>query len=77
MCEYCEKFADNQFKLVANNRPIDASLFIDGKRSRLFWRVNHVHGGTLLAYAEINYCPMCNRNLREATDDDTDKIVEG
>lgn len=65
MCEYCEKFKDNQFKILMDNRPIDAMLFIDGEQSRMFWRVNGFRNGTLFAYADINYCPMCGHNLKE------------
>lgn len=34
MCEYCKNFKDNQFKILMNNRPIDAILFIDGSKCR-------------------------------------------
>lgn len=66
MCEYCEKFKDNQFKLIMDNRPIDASLFIDGEHGQIYWRVNGFHNGTLFAHAKIDYCPMCGRKLTEA-----------
>ena len=65
MCEYCKKFKDNQFKLIMNNRPIDASLFVDGEHSRMLWRVDGFRDGQLFAYAEINYCPMCGQKLSE------------
>jgi hypothetical protein len=66
MCEYCEKFKDNPFKTLTDNRPLDSVLFIDGEHGKIFWRVNGFNGGTLVAYTEINYCPMCNRALKEA-----------
>lgn len=65
MCEYCEKFKDNKFKLLMENGRLDASLFIDGEHSRIFWRLNGFRNGTLFAYVDINYCPMCGRNLKE------------
>ena len=67
MCEYCEKFKNNQFKTIMNNTPIDSLLFIDGEHGKIFWRVNGFHNGTLIAYAEISYCPMCGHKLAEAT----------
>ena len=65
MCEYCDKFKDNQFKILIDNRAIDASLFIDGEHGKIFWRVNGFQNGSLFAYAEINYCPMCGRKFTE------------
>ena len=69
MCEYCEKPEDIQFKTLMDSEPIDASLFIDGVHSRIFWRVNHFKGDkTLFSYVDINYCPICGHKLKEADD---------
>ena len=69
--DLAEKFKDNQFKTLVDNRALDASLFIDCERSQMFWRVNGFHNGTLFAYADINYCPMCGRKLPEANNEHT------
>lgn len=63
MCEYCEEFKDNAFKSIMYNRPIDSSLFVDGKNRRMIWRINGFKEGTLIAYCEIDYCPKCRRKL--------------
>lgn len=61
MCEYCEDIKNK--KTIMYNRPIDSSLLVDGKNRRMIWKTNGIVDGTLIAYCEINYCPMCGRKL--------------
>lgn len=64
MCEYCKEpegkfITDELFK----QSRIQCWKSIDGERKRYMLSVNNG------AYAEINYCPMCGRKLKEHKND--------
>lgn len=57
-CEYC---SDKEDKRIIENSSL--RVVVDDLTKKLF--VNYYDQFWQLAYATINYCPMCGRDLRE------------
>ena len=59
-CEYCQPDADGYVKPIEKN---GHALIYSGLFGR--WRLYIRFKGVILAWCDINYCPMCGRRLNE------------
>lgn len=72
MCEFCEKFLEDDVVLAEENIPIGILGEIDLSLEMLDFDGKHYLSATAFfsnedvyrqAYASMNYCPKCGRNL--------------
>ena len=65
MCEYCETK-----KPIMSVHHLHTQICIDGAHRTITWRFDDVvDKETTVQYGEINFCPMCGRNLHEGAKD--------